>query len=903
MTGLDSALRPSDSNTTRGGLSFPQPDDASEEGYGKSSQQHDAKSGEESPKLVTHTGDESPEQDEATLGGGSNTARYQNAPLSSRLRARIGSVKKRKDSTYSLGGSSFVTAQESLAKPATDESIVEASEPNDKFQNMERTEESHMGFQNSNRSSSNRMSFLDPDSARVETTDSTSSLLPHETPAQKKEYRANSHNHNEARDSVVPQEGRVAPHPSEGEPELAADSQVQTNESTKNMNAEIEPAFIDAVPEAPLDGVDPAMKRNKLKRLEPISTGFVRFNMPDQIHDKKANAQNKVLEASIKKPLNALSKPQVEPGELLKAERMLVRIDSTRHELPDDYSENYSQKAELRLVEKWRELIVVCRRSGNEGSDFILQMKKTRVIPVLDKSHRSKKVAHELPLKRHSTKINMYSSLDKTIVIWVPHKEGTRVYLLRPRSTASSVEWLTFLSSALGWRSPSSLTVHVPDLNLNLEIDHPFQETAILNSSLYQSKDDERQASDAAVLSSGQAAKTIIALSLNMLKQSSVADVVDTWAANGERIGLAWKRYDRLEWIHDMNEESIYGSMTMRKTHELELRPKRHYPTQASGKAEALPFIEEPAPTEGFLVRLTSQKGRDRRFGKTFFKKLYFSTHNQFLCFTTPAKAMPPKPPKLLRAHGDQLPSTSEIAEKIPLIYSVNPFPIKDGKITWLDGTSLAKKKDSDQLALEESERVVKTLQDSEGYINLCHVTKVRKAHIGTPAPRDQEGADHHSHYSEDSDISDNDQENPIKEGLANRFELVLKNGLVVRLQAYDKTTRKEWVKRLREIIKYWKLKIAEDMDLYKHVRNTNLEQLDIDEEMESYLGQFAEKWEVIRALASADLFNMCGIACCRSVTVGPADLLLYAITELRSRCRASFIANLDCTRHSTAVT
>jgi hypothetical protein len=60
-------------------------------------------------------------------------------------------------------------------------------------------------------------------------------------------------------------------------------------------------------------------------------------------------------------------------------ERMLIRVDATANDVPDDYDENGNQKIESRTIEKWREYMVVCRQSISEDADFVLQMYKTRV--------------------------------------------------------------------------------------------------------------------------------------------------------------------------------------------------------------------------------------------------------------------------------------------------------------------------------------------------------------------------------------------------------------------------------------------------------------------------------------------------------------------------------------------
>ncbi len=57
------------------------------------------------------------------------------------------------------------------------------------------------------------------------------------------------------------------------------------------------------------------------------------------------------------------------------------------------------------------------------------------------------------------------------------------------------------------------------------------------------------------------------------------ANILDAWAKD-EKMGLAQKRYDRLEWVHGGQMSSEYMErFSMQKTHDLELRPKHHYPT------------------------------------------------------------------------------------------------------------------------------------------------------------------------------------------------------------------------------------------------------------------------------------------------------------------------------------
>lgn len=73
---------------------------------------------------------------------------------------------------------------------------------------------------------------------------------------------------------------------------------------------------------------------------------------------------------------------------------------------------------------------------------------------------------------------------------------------------------------------------------------------------------------------------------------------------------------------------------------------------------------------------------------------------------------------------------------------------------------------------------------------------------------------------------------------------------------------------RLRDLISYWKARDKDDLAILRRTRNENLRELNIDEEQESIIGQFARKWEVSRSVASAEIFNVCGMSSCRAITV-----------------------------------
>ena len=616
--------------------------------------------------------------------------------------------------------------------------------------------------------------------------------------------------------------------------------------------------------------------------LNRTSTG-VRFKVSGAVEDRQQRIVRRVDSAREKFRNKTFRRNTLQEGAIVKMEKMLVRVDFTQMQLESTYDENDSLKTETRSLEKWREFMVVVRKSNDqEHEDFRLQMYKSRVVPKIDDARTKKKPTREVKLDRKTTHVNLYSSLDKTVVLWHPYKKGTRILIMRPRSIADSVEWYTFLRDALGWKRPTTLQINVPDLDVTLRLDRPFEELHTATTGHASETDDEITLLAKAQEAEQAVAGRIIIQCLNLLEgDKEWSSTLKTWNETS-KMGLAWKRYDRLEWVYGVQEQKMFGTMAMQQSHDLELRPKEHYPTCTFGKKGV--HHDEPPPIEGFLIRLTSQKGVHKRMGKTFFKRLYFSTHNQYMMFNRPAKSTPPHPPHLATIVGRNIPTSRDITEKTPMTFSVEPFELKDGAVKWLDSGNQELVSRHDREALEEARRNLANIENSDGYINLCHVVKVRKMQWGE-APADEnmdsgsdDAVDFHQPVA--GTLQDDGATGNLDD--SRTFELVLKNGLVIRLQAYDLAMCKEWMHRLKALVKYWKLRKTADMDLFKTIRRANLTALNIDEEMEAVVGQYARKWEVSRSEASPTLYHMCGISSCRSITMSG---LLYR----KSRRRATF--------------
>jgi len=607
-------------------------------------------------------------------------------------------------------------------------------------------------------------------------------------------------------------------------------------------------------------GGDPQIQRRLTRKV-------AKLNLDDNIKHKQQRLRTRIAKTQGTISANRPRRRKVQDGEIVKAEKMLVCVEETEQStLPADYSENDSLRMETRTVDKWREFLVVCRKSSAEHTPFAIQMYRTRVIPDVQRPNSKTPPYYEVRLNHKTTHVNLYSPLDKTVVIWYPRRRGTKIFILRPKSAAHSAEWYTFIRQVLGWRRPTSLPIHVPDLGVSLVFKNPFnQREAGLKANNSDNEHTEAVLNRPAV-DDRFAAANIIRGCMEMLEgRTEWAEVLKAWSKT-EKMGLAWKRYDRLEWVFGVNEEKMYGTIAMQSSHELELRPRHHYSTaiRQRGVKE-----EEPAPIEGFLVRLTSQKGVHQRMNKMFFKRLYFFTQDHYLFFCRPAKALPPAPPICAPREDSSVPSAREILDVMPLSWDVNPYPLQDGEIAWLSNGNKEYVKRHDEEAYAHVQRNVHNISNADGYIDMCRVQEVRNIYRGScPAdPNIQEGPS--VDFNREPRDSRQDDGATLEFDDDRTFEMVLDNGLVIRLQAYDVVTRDEWVKRLDALVKYWRTRCADDAKEHQLLRDRNLKLLDIDEAVESVVGQFAKKWEVKKAEASPHLHNMCSLTGCRTIKVG----------------------------------
>jgi hypothetical protein len=178
-------------------------------------------------------------------------------------------------------------------------------------------------------------------------------------------------------------------------------------------------------------------------------------------------------------------------------------------------------------------------------------------------------------------------------------------------------------------------------------------------------------------------------------------------------------------------------------------------------------------------------------------------------------------------------------------------------------------------------ERTNLKVKNSSGFIDLTkvkYVRTVKRKREGQAAGIGQgEGVDFHA-----AELSTNESEYAFEQGVASEFddektfELVLENSLVIRLQSYNIETRKEWMRRLRDLVKYWKLRILEDIDSLKEMRSRNLKLINVDMGNESRFGDWIQKHQLIEAVSAPGMYHFCRLSNCRTISVFPFSLLRF---------------------------
>ncbi|GAA5963604.1 hypothetical protein JCM21900_000304 [Sporobolomyces salmonicolor] len=411
--------------------------------------------------------------------------------------------------------------------------------------------------------------------------------------------------------------------------------------------------------------------------------------------------------------------------EVLRKERMLVRVDWTqREDLPNSFDEHIARKYPTNNG-GWEELGVIWRPGRLE-----LWGEYKFNIPAAIAG--AKKLKSVIPLQPRKTHLSLYSSVDLIFclthrpvpssllssvaarrttsaaeapgidhdgnidekILASPHHSkaskrgyvhlrhaGTNIFLFRARTSSIAKKWIWLLYRELGGQVPRTLEISVPDLGAKIRIPVPRdlpqpQDNGV--AALVSVED--REGEGYRLLRAGS---VIDACVEQLAKVGEWRGLVEEAQRHGTTFRLAWRRGGVLDWVDEglgglERDWGVVGGVAFRQESidpVLELRPAVHYPTivrlPPSASSKPQQRMAEPPGVEGFVTR-HRENGMNER--------IYLSTHLGLLFISRPSTAHPPEPP-LSAQQTVNNPAAIVLAPFVFGMASIAATPEKQGKI------------------------------------------------------------------------------------------------------------------------------------------------------------------------------------------------------------------------------
>ncbi|CAH2351429.1 hypothetical protein CLIB1423_03S06106 [[Candida] railenensis] len=540
-------------------------------------------------------------------------------------------------------------------------------------------------------------------------------------------------------------------------------------------------------------------------------------------------------------------------GEIIKADKMLVliKIAKSVNQLPS-FSEN--EPCDSRVYERWREYMVVLRKSNRSSTSTEIQLYD------VNKKKKSQKLIKpdiSFPLTSKQVKVQFYSAVDKSISLIVgdhdPDTEeeevakGVKIYILQCQAQSSSYQWLYLMKGVLGYNMPSAFQVAIPMLDLSIFIEIPLE---VVKDSFISKNLDSITVNK---LSKGYSIEYVgifkylreaISSSAKSLINATTSEKIQKAIREAHNFWLCYKYYDRLEWASFDSHMFYIQNLVKTDQYQVELRDKTISPRSTrsiSGK-----LIKEPVPIEGFLSRLTDIFGDEKSILSKFYRMSYFYSSDNILFYTKFYRAIPPSPDSAF-LFCDEGTDMYEIASKMPNVFEQNPFPLDENDhIEWFNDENFEK---MDKLALSELERRIHQIVKAEAAIDLCQVREIRKVPFKSISLL-QKKFMNLIWYS-------NNQSEDDEEIMDSVLEIEMIHGSVLKLQAPSRLIRDQWISRLQDLKNYWFIRKNDDLAKMSEVRLKNKNNLMINEYTDSNIVKEVGKVELAHSVADSHVYNM----------------------------------------------
>lgn len=286
---------------------------------------------------------------------------------------------------------------------------------------------------------------------------------------------------------------------------------------------------------------------------------------------------------------------------------------------------------------------------------------------------------------------------------------------------------------------------------------------------------------------------------------------------------LTYGGINLMEWSQQ-NLKYMLLDLTLLKNGNLNIEMENSQPLQTYNS------LLEPTPVEGFLIKLSNQKGKKRNFlGKHYFKLLYAFTIKNMLFFQSFNTAVPIFPnltnsvSSFITPEGHivNLDALEEACMFEPQVFKYSPYPVTQDYIEWVKpGIDQQTFKIHDSAALFEAKRRAFMISKGHTSIDLLNVVEinsiscdkqnneVKKAcnSIWGQSVNDMNGRKEAHYISLASNKRTKDTTSFLEEERYTTayFDLKMSDGSSISFNASNILIKNEWVKRLNEIRHFW---------------------------------------------------------------------------------------------------
>ncbi|CAR26808.1 ZYRO0C01980p [Zygosaccharomyces rouxii] len=576
-------------------------------------------------------------------------------------------------------------------------------------------------------------------------------------------------------------------------------------------------------------------------------------------------------------------------GPIVMMDKMLVMVKnaiSQRNPIAD-FSE--AEPIDTRVTYRWREYLVVARLTHRNDHPILIQFCHGKHFSHLQRDdERDDGPGNGNTLDFYVSKnciVGLYNLLDNTIFIEKPDDKlnshtleelygvkdsdlsTLRFYILKCRTLASTSKWYDFLQNVTGMPPISNkISLRVPEANVLF--------TVHLNKDALERLDQievrERKTLKISCLPRGYCVFQIPILRYlsvtvdEKLRAAGYSEVVKRWEGINVNLGCNFRHYDMINWCPGYQGTSLRSLSALFQSHVLEFRPYTYYGRKLNLTDGST--LLEPAAVEGFLLKLTNYKGLDKNvLGKPYLKPAYFFTSENLLFTMGSIKSTPPVPLELLISATDQSDEekVNTSLKDLPEVYEQNPYPLDlESHIEWLKD-----KLDEEVFALNDyyafkcfNRRIIQILK-SEGLLDMTDIEEVYQGSI-------TDIQSHEINYQIYNQARSTfwKVEKSLNETAQSLIFIQTKDRRIMKLLAPNQTVCKEWVTRLRALVKYWKEKQESDFRKLWSTKVQNIKNLKIDEVEEANINGRTPKWMTERGVTDPSIYNINALAVLRPI-------------------------------------